>query len=152
LAFAEEVLDLGMPRRALGELDLEVDELEIAVEDDQRELLELALVAADRDPIVIDAAVDLALAEHDPALRVPRERRRPGGLDLPPPHLDAGASAARQVLVPEVDRLDHAIIAGEVDHAGARALPEHVAHLGMKLLVVAERDLEVEQLEVALLD
>src|SRR5678815_4956618 len=71
LALAEDVLDLGVPRRAPGELDLEVDELEIAVEHDQRELGELALAAADRDAIVIDPAVDLALAELDPALGIP---------------------------------------------------------------------------------
>src|SRR5689334_11941183 len=76
LAFLEEVLDLGMPRRTLAELDLEVEQLEIAVEHHERELRELALVPADLDAIVIDLAVDLALAEHRPALRVPRERRR----------------------------------------------------------------------------
>src|SRR6185369_14115767 len=49
LAFLEEVLELGMPRRTLAELDLEVDHLEIAVEHDDRELLELALAPADLD-------------------------------------------------------------------------------------------------------
>src|SRR6185503_15668817 len=96
-ALLEELLDLGVPRRALGELDLEVDELEITVEHDQRELGELALAAADRDAIVIDPAVDLALAEHDPALRVPGERCRPdrgaAARGLPAPDLDARASA-----------------------------------------------------------
>src|SRR4051794_24684053 len=61
LALLEDVLELGVPRRALGELDLEVEQLEIAVEHDHGELLEPALVTSDLDPIVIDPAVDLAL-------------------------------------------------------------------------------------------
>src|ERR1051325_3230298 len=67
LTLAEDVLELGMPGRAPGELDLEVDELEIAVEHDQREPGEPALVPADGDPVVVDPAVDLALAQHRPA-------------------------------------------------------------------------------------
>src|SRR4029079_525442 len=78
LALAEEVLHRWMPRRAAAELDREVDQLQVAVLDDDRQLAELALVATDLDPVVVVAAVDRALAEQRPALRIPRRRARRG--------------------------------------------------------------------------
>src|SRR5262245_38500101 len=150
VALVERVLEAGVPRRALAELDVEVDELEVAVEHDDRELLELALVAADVDPVVVEPAVHGALTEQLPAGRVPLPRR--GIRGLPRPHLDLRRAAARDVAVLEIDLADHALVAGQVDHARAGVLAEVVRDLRVELLAVAERDLEVEQLELALLD
>src|SRR5262245_4226256 len=84
-AFTEVVAERGVPARTGPELDLEVDHLEIAVEHHERELVELAgLLATDLDAIAIHpaVAVDLALAEHHPAARVP-DRLRVADLEAP---------------------------------------------------------------------
>src|SRR5687768_16392531 len=44
---AEELVDLGTERLAAPELHTELDHLEVAVDDDEHELAELALVAPD---------------------------------------------------------------------------------------------------------
>src|SRR3954468_15155334 len=71
---------------------------------------------------------------------------------LPAPHLQLRVAATRQVLVGDVDLLDHALVARQVDHAGAVALLEVVLELGCPLLAVTERDIEAQELELAALD
>src|SRR5438874_1998300 len=70
----------------------------------------------------------------------------------PAPDLDLRAAAAGDIAITQVDVLDHPFVTGQVDHARPRVVLEVVADLGMKALAVAERDLEVEELELALLD
>src|SRR5688500_431664 len=67
-------------------------------------------------------------------------------------HGDAGLPAARQVAVPELQVLDEPRIALEVDGAGAVGLAEEVLHRRLLLLAVAEGDLHVVHLEIAVLD
>ena len=104
-----------MERLAVLELDDEVDHLEVRVHDDDRQLLESAVLAADLDAIDVLAtvAVDLALAEHHPAALIPRERRRRRrrGIGLAP-HLDPRVTLTGNVAIPEVDELDDAFVAG----------------------------------------
>src|SRR5262249_50772817 len=76
LALAEHEAELGAVLGAIAEHDPEVDQLEIAVLDHHGQLVEPAVLAADLDPVVIDPAVDGALAEHDPAARVPHRLGR----------------------------------------------------------------------------
>jgi hypothetical protein len=78
------------------------------------------------------------------------ERRCVAG--LPAPDLDLRAATALRVLVLEIDRLDHPLVAREIDHARARTFLEEVLHLRIELLVVRERDLEVEELEIRVFD
>src|SRR5262249_11834030 len=70
---------------------------------------------------------------------------------LPAPHLDGRAASTGQVLVLEVDRLDDPLVAGQVDDARPRVLLEVVLHRRVELLAVREHDLEVEELDLALL-
>ncbi len=66
--------------------------------------------------------------------------------------LELRVSAVRQVAILDVDLLDHALVAGQVDHTRAIALLEVMLELRVPLLAVRERDLEFEQFELALLD
>src|SRR4051812_27751395 len=124
LALAEEVLHRGVPRRAALELDRQVDQLEVAVLDHDGELAEPALVAADVDPVVVEPAVDRALAEQGPAPGVERGRRRrrgrgrSGAAGAEAPDLDAGRAAARDVAVADVDEPDHVLRRRQIDHLG----------------------------------
>jgi len=56
---------------AVAERDLEVEEVEVALVDEQRDLAELALVLTDGDRVLVDLTVNVSLSELDPSLGIP---------------------------------------------------------------------------------
>src|SRR5512144_599888 len=70
--------------------------------------------------------------------RCTRTRRQRAGALLTRPHLDGGAAATGQVRVGELDALDLAELARNVDRGRPRAFLEHDGRRHLELLVVAE--------------
>src|SRR5438045_8876260 len=64
---AENLANVGAPDIAVVERHVELEQLDVAIEHDDHELAELALVFAGDDPVVVDAAVDGLLADQRPA-------------------------------------------------------------------------------------
>src|SRR6185503_4380242 len=106
---------------------------------DHGELIETALGLADANRVLVATAVDDAHTEQGPALRIEcggrwhrgRHRARVAGLLLVTAvQLDVGLTATGRVRVDELDLLDHAVAAGEVDRAAALTFLERELEIG----------------------
>src|SRR5215470_16212612 len=158
LALAEVVVRRRVVRRAAAELDRQIDQLEVGVGDDDREAAEPALATTDSHAIAILAAVtvDHGLAEQRPAAVVEHRRRRRLVAALTE-HLHARVAFTRDVPVAEVDVADRPVVVaplalGELDDARALTLAEEVRDARAPGLAAAERDREVDELEIRVLD